>query len=106
MAPLAAGGGGALAFGGNGAGAVGCIAELCGGGASALEVRAAAHDEYNRRLQARLDQMIWTHPSIRHSWYQNAEGRVYILSPWRLVEYWNWTRTPDLADYELTSASE
>jgi 4-hydroxyacetophenone monooxygenase len=48
--------------------------------------------------------MIWTHPSIRHSWYQNSEGRVYILSPWRLVDYWNWTRTPDLAEYELTSA--
>ena len=36
-----------------------------------------------------------------NSWYKNAHGRVLNTSPWRLVDYWGWTRTPDLADYEL-----
>ena len=84
---------------------MGCIAALCGGGAASIEVRAEAHDAYNDRLQARMDTMIWTHPSIRHSWYQNDEGRVYILSPWRLVEYWDWTRSPDLAEYEVITSA-
>jgi len=49
-----------------------------------------------------MTRMIWSHPSIRSSWYRNAEGRIYILSPWRLVDYWTWTRTPDLADFTIT----
>jgi 4-hydroxyacetophenone monooxygenase len=35
-----------------------------------------------------------------HNWYQNARGVVVTTSPWRLVDYWRWTREPDLADYE------
>ena len=39
--------------------------------------------------------------SIRHSWYRNADGKIYILSPWRLVDFWEWTKEPDPADYTL-----
>ena len=45
--------------------------------------------------------MVWSHPSIRHSWYRNDAGRIFILSPWRLVDYWSWTRAPDPADFAL-----
>ncbi len=71
-----------------------------GPGAS-LECTALAHDAYNERLQAELDRMVWTHPSIRHSWYMNESGRIRILSPWRLVDYWDWTRAPDPAHFTL-----
>jgi 4-hydroxyacetophenone monooxygenase len=77
---------------------MGCIGAVIPGPAS-IECRQSVHDEYNRRLQAELDTMVWSHPSIRHSWYRNAEGRIYILSPWRLVDYWRWTRAPDLGDF-------
>ncbi len=60
-----------------------------------IECTSLAHDEYNDRLQAELETMIWSHPSIRNSWYRNNSGRIYILSPWRLVDYWAWTRQPD-----------
>ncbi|MGH9080162.1 MAG: flavin-containing monooxygenase [Acidimicrobiales bacterium] len=79
---------------------MGCISAIVGGPAS-IECRQDVHDAYNRRLQAELDTMVWSHPSIRHSWYRNAEGRIYILSPWRLVDYWRWTRAPELADFVL-----
>jgi 4-hydroxyacetophenone monooxygenase len=82
---------------------MGCLAALLAGGHRSIECRSDVHDEYNRRLQAELDTMVWSHPSILSSWYRNAEGRIYILSPWRLVDYWNWTRSPDLADFELTT---
>jgi 4-hydroxyacetophenone monooxygenase len=36
-----------------------------------------------------------------NSWYKNAHGRVLIVSPWRLVDYWAWTQVPALEDYEL-----
>ena len=66
-----------------------------------IECTTLAHDEYNDRLQAELETMIWSHPSIRNSWYRNNSGRIYILSPWRLVDYWSWTRQPDADAFTL-----
>ena len=80
---------------------MGCLAELLDGTHRAIECRQDAHDAYNERLQAELATMVWSHPSIRHSWYRNDEGEIYILSPWRLVDYWAWTKAPDLADFDL-----
>jgi 4-hydroxyacetophenone monooxygenase len=82
---------------------MGCLAAVIGDGHAAIECRQDVHDDYNARVQAELDTMVWTHPSIRHSWYRGPDGRVYILSPWRLVDYWSWTREPDLADFVLSS---
>jgi 4-hydroxyacetophenone monooxygenase len=84
---------------------MGCLAELISGQHSAIECRQDVHDSYNERLQAELDTMVWSHPSIRSSWFRNDEGRIYILSPWRLVDYWSWTREPDLDDFLLTDHS-
>jgi 4-hydroxyacetophenone monooxygenase len=81
---------------------MGCLGALIAGGHRALECRGDVHDDYNRRLQEELDTMVWSHPSIRTSWYRNPEGRIYILSPWRLVDYWAWTKAPDLDDFVLT----
>jgi hypothetical protein len=33
---------------------------------------------------------------------QPPKGRIRILSPWRLVDYWSWTRRPQLRDFVLT----
>lgn len=63
------------------------------------EVTQAAHDEYDARLQAEVAQMIWSHPSITHSWYRNEAGHIRVLSPWRLSDYWAWTRQPDPGHY-------
>ncbi len=81
---------------------MGCLGALLAGGHRSIECRLEVHDEYNERLQAELDTMVWSHPSIRSSWYRNSEGRIYILSPWRLVDYWSWTRAPELDDFLLT----
>ena len=45
--------------------------------------------------------MVWSQPSIKHSFYKNSDGVVHSLSPWRLVDYWSWTRTPDPDDFVL-----
>ncbi len=84
---------------------MGCLGALLADGYLTLECRQDVHDGYNRRLQAELDTMVWSHPSIRSSWYRNDEGRIYILSPWRLVDYWAWTRAPDLDDFILSPSS-
>ena len=72
-----------------------CLEMLLESQKSSIECKTLAHDEYNERLQAELETMIWAHPSIRNSWYRNDSGSIYILSPWRLVDYWSWPRKPD-----------
>ena len=75
-----------------------CLAALLRDGLSVMECRREVHDAYNQRFDARHDQMVWAHPS-ENSWYKNANGRVLTTSPWRLVDYWGWTRRPDLDDF-------
>ena len=48
-----------------------------------------------------LDGLVWSQPSIRHSWFKNPHGEIHVLSPWRLVDYWDWTHEPDLDDFVL-----
>jgi len=74
---------------------------LLEGGYRSMVPRRDVHDAYDERLQEALGGLVWTHPSVRHSWYENAQGRIHGLSPWRLVDYWDWTRAPDPGDFEL-----
>ena len=78
-----------------------CIRALVGGGRSTIECRQDVHDDYDRRLQEEMSQMVWSHPSIKSSWYRNAAGRATVLSPWKLVDYWRWTKEPNLDDFML-----
>jgi 4-hydroxyacetophenone monooxygenase len=66
------------------AGAIECTLE-------ASERYTAAADEAHRRL-------VFSHPGM-DNWYKNRSGRVVTVSPWRLVDYWQMTRSPDLSDY-------
>jgi len=80
---------------------LGCLKALVEGECSEIECKQEVHDAYDRRLQEALAGMVWSHPSIASSWYRNAAGRVTVLSPWRLVDYWRWTKEPVLDDYHL-----
>lgn len=77
-----------------------CLQRLATGAAT-VEATDAATKDWFERTQAELDTLVWTHPSIEHSWYKSDDGRIYGLSPWRLVDYWNWTREPDPADLDV-----
>ena len=81
---------------------MGALVDLLARGRRSMDVRRDVHDAYNERLQAEMDTMVWSHPSIRNSWYRGPDGRIYGLSPWRLVDYWTWTRAPDPADYQFS----
>ena len=79
----------------------GCLKLLIEGEYKTLEPRQDAHDEYYERTQKELEGLVWSHASIDHSWYKNSEGKIHILSPWRLVDYWAWTREPDPSKLEI-----
>lgn len=80
--------------------AMGCIREMIERGIDALDCRPDVHDEYNERLDAQHERMVWRHPRV-HSYYNNARGRVVTNAPWKLIDYWAMTRAPDLRDYRI-----
>jgi 4-hydroxyacetophenone monooxygenase len=82
--------------------ATACIQALLENGARAMDVKPEVYDDYTRRLIAELETLVWSHPAA-DSWYRNKSGRVVTTSPWRLADYWKWTRSPDLSEYRLTS---
>jgi 4-hydroxyacetophenone monooxygenase len=78
-----------------------CLELLIAGEHRAMEPRRDREQEWHARSQAEMRKMVWSQPSIKHSFYKNALGEVHTLSPWRLVDYWTWTRTPDLDDFVI-----
>jgi 4-hydroxyacetophenone monooxygenase len=60
-------------------------------GHATLEVRQEVHDEYNRLVDEKCRNMVWSHPGVT-SWYKNRHSRVTVTSPWRLLDYWKPTR--------------
>ena len=70
-------------------------------GARSIEVRPEVDDAYAEALQREISQLVWAHPSIRHSHYKNPDGRVFTLSPWSIDHYWELTRTLDPDEYVI-----
>jgi 4-hydroxyacetophenone monooxygenase len=66
-----------------------------------MDCKREVHDAFNERLDEALERSVWAHPGM-DSWYKNSKGRVTCTSPWRLVDYLNWTKQPNLEDYELS----
>jgi 4-hydroxyacetophenone monooxygenase len=74
------------------------ISSMVEQGLGTVEVRREVHDEYTRAVDAAHARMVWTHPAM-NNWYRNDDGRVVAVLPWRIVEYWEMTRTANLDDY-------
>jgi 4-hydroxyacetophenone monooxygenase len=69
-------------------------------GATSVDVKASVYDEYNARVDDAHNKMIWTHPGVT-TYYRNARGRVVYANPWRILDFWEMTRSARLEDYTL-----
>ncbi len=78
-----------------------CLEILIEGGHKSMEPREDKAADWRERTQAEMRKLVWSQPSIKHSFYKNSFGEVYGLSPWRLVDYWTWTRAPDPEDFVI-----
>ena len=78
-----------------------CIQALIERGMKTMDCKPEVSEDYTRRLIAELETLVWSHPAA-DSWYRNRAGRVVTTSPWRLADYWKWTRAPNLEDFRLT----
>jgi 4-hydroxyacetophenone monooxygenase len=79
---------------------LGAVRLLLERNARALDCKAAVHDEYNRRVDEANGQMAWGASHV-NSWYRNAAGRISQNWPFSLLEFWQRTRVPDPADFDL-----
>lgn len=79
------------------------IMQMVEGGVRAVDVKPLVHDEYNARVDAEHEQLIWTHPGMS-TYYRNSRGRVFSVMPWRMVDYWAMTHDADLDDFECVTA--
>jgi len=68
-------------------------------GAAALEVRGDVEEEYNRKLQARLQGMVWNR--VAQSWYKSG-GRITNNWPGSVGEYRRVTRHFRASDYAVS----
>jgi 4-hydroxyacetophenone monooxygenase len=78
-----------------------CIRHMVEHGISSVEVKQDVHDEYNKRVDAEHDQLVWSHSGL-HSWYRNSKGRVFSPMPWRFVDYWQMTHDFNESEYTVT----
>ena len=77
-----------------------CIKLLLQSGDKALECTEEAHRNYQRRFREQHAKLIWEHPNV-HSYYQNKQGHVTLLWPWKIIDMWRWTKRVDPGDYKL-----
>ena len=68
--------------------------KIVAAGAKAIEPTEQAYLDWNEKVDEQMKQMVWTHPKAK-SYYLNSKGRNYVSCPFKLAEYWNWTRNPD-----------
>jgi len=79
-----------------------CLEHLIDGDFAAMEPTQDKYDDWHARSQAEHRTLVWSHPGIAHSFYRNAYGEIHGVSPWRLIDYWQWTSTPEFEDYIIT----
>jgi 4-hydroxyacetophenone monooxygenase len=79
----------------------GCLDQLIAGGHRSMEPRVDRYQDWHERSQAEMKTLVWSQPAIKHSFFKNAYGEIHVVSPWRLVDYWTWTKAPDMADFEV-----
>lgn len=78
-----------------------CLDELAGSGAKAMEPKVDLYEAYHDKHQKLIKQMVWSHPSIKHTHFRNEAGEIHTVSPFRLVDYWAWTRDVNMEDFVL-----
>jgi 4-hydroxyacetophenone monooxygenase len=76
------------------------LRELLEGGHRSIECRREVYENYNREVDAMHARMVWSHKGMTN-WYRNIHGRVFAITPWRLVEYWKMTSRFNAAEYEM-----
>lgn len=78
------------------------IERLASGVAKSVEVKADVCAEYNERVDAIMENMIWTHKGTE-TYFRNKAGRVVVNSPWKYIDYWRYSLEYNPSEYVETT---
>lgn len=78
--------------------ALGCIKEMLDHGWKSMDVKREVYEDHQRKMDAVLEHSIWMDQSQR-SYYRNDFGRVATNTAWGSIDYWTWTKRPNLEDF-------
>ncbi|WP_157216415.1 flavin-containing monooxygenase [Flavisphingomonas formosensis] len=81
------------------------LARMVEGGGTTIECDAASYDAHVAELSAMLATSVWAHPEARN-WYRNRRGVVVNTMPFRLIDYWTWTKSVAPYDYIVRAPAE
>ena len=73
-------------------------------GAASLDVRPAAQEAYNARIQRQLQTTVWSQGGCK-AWYTNDSGRNFALWPTHVFRFEKQMSTFDVASYELRAGA-
>ncbi len=82
----------------------GCLRWMVEEHVDAISVKPEVYADYAARMDAALARFTWSHGGAG-SWYKNKSGKVIANTPWPLLQYWEWTQTPEKAEFEILKAS-
>ncbi|MGD8860036.1 MAG: NAD(P)/FAD-dependent oxidoreductase [Myxococcales bacterium] len=77
-----------------------CIRELDRRGARTLDVKPAAMEDFDARVQRELSKTVWARTD--GSWYRDASGRITNNWSGSTLRYWWMTRRPRFRDYRFS----
>lgn len=75
-----------------------CLKTLIEDDKRSVTIKPEVVDAYNQTIDERLGRMVWTEPGLT-SRFRNTTGRVVTNHPWTLLEFWERTRSPKMADF-------
>ncbi len=78
-----------------------CLDLLIEGDHRSMEPTQERYDDWHERSQREMKTLVWSQPSVKNSFFKNAYGEIHVLSPWRLVDYWSWTKELDADAFVL-----
>ncbi|MFV8167343.1 flavin-containing monooxygenase [Mycobacterium sp. 134] len=81
-----------------------CLEHLITEGLRTMEPLPEPTREWHRRSQEAIRQTVWAQPSIKHSYFKNADGEIHTVSPWRLSEYRSAINEPIWSDFTVQEA--
>ncbi|WP_135451658.1 NAD(P)/FAD-dependent oxidoreductase [Mycobacterium sp. DL99] len=81
-----------------------CLEHLITEGLQTMEPLPEPTKEWHRRSQEAIRQTVWAQPSVKHSYFKNADGEIHTVSPWRLSEYRSAVNEPIWSDFTVQEA--
>lgn len=67
-------------------------------GGSRLQVTYGAYESYNEAVDTAHEGMVWTHPGMSQ-YARNKAGRVVMSGPFKIIDFWTYTRSIDWRDW-------